>query len=125
MKNLFWIVAIFLAAVALAFAARANTGSVIFLLAEHRIEISVNFFIVLLLLALAVLFVVFRILAMIFGIPASIRRFKDKRAQKMFNRALLAFFEGQFSESLKCAEKSFNRGKWQGLSAILAARSAY
>ena len=125
MKNLFWIVAIFLAAVALAFAVRSNTGSVIFLLAEHRIEISVNFFIVLVLLSFAVLFIVFRILAMIFGIPAAVRRFKDKRAQKMFNRALLAFFEGQYTESLKCAEKSFKRGKWQGLSALLAARSAY
>ena len=42
MKNVFWMVAIFLAAVALAFVARANTGSVIFLLAQQRIEISVN-----------------------------------------------------------------------------------
>ena len=125
MKNVFWMVDIFLAAVALAFVARANTGSVIFLLAEQRIEISVNFFIVLLLLAFVVLFVIFRILAMIFGIPAAVRRFQDKRAQKMFNRALLAFFEGQYSESLKCAEKSFKRGKWQGLSAMLAARSAF
>lgn len=124
MKNIFWVIVLFLAAVALAFAVRINTGSVIFLLADQRIEISANFFIVLVLLLFAIMFVVFRILAMILGIPASVRRFKDKRAQKMFNRALLAFFEGQYSETLTCAEKSFKRGKWKGLSALLAAHAA-
>ncbi len=124
MKNVLWIILLFLGAVLLAFGVQHNSGSVIFVLSQHRIELSFNFFVVLLLLALFVLFLLFRILAAIFNIPKTLRRFQDKRAQEMFNRALLAFFEGQHQQAFKLAQKTYQKNKWKGLSALLAAHCA-
>ncbi len=125
MKNLIWVILLFVGAVLVAFGAQYASGSsVIFLIAQHRVEISFNFFIILVLLAFVALWFLFRFLRAIWRIPSAVRRVKDEHAQKMFNRALLAFFEGQFKESLKYARQAYRRGKWQGLSALLAAHSA-
>ena len=125
MKTLIGIILLSLVAVLLAFGAQQSSGSsVIFLIAQHRVEMSFNFFLVLVLLAFFLLFLALRALSAIWRIPSSVRKLKEERAQKMFNHALLAFFEGQFKESLKYARQAYRRGKWQGLSALLAAHAA-
>lgn len=128
MRGLFWVIALFTAAVAVAMAGRLNEGYVLIVLPPWRAEISLNFLIV----ALAVLFVAFyallRTLALTLGMPKRVLAYRVRRQREksglVFQDAVRLLFEGRFGQALKRAGEAYDAGRAPALAALIAARAA-
>lgn len=128
MRGLFWVLALFALAVAVALGARMNDGYVLLVMPPYRAEVTLNLF----LLALALLFVAvyagLRLLAFTFGLPERARRYRahrrQERAGQVFQDAVRLLFEGRFGQALKKAGEAHAAATAPGLSALIAARAA-
>ncbi len=129
MRGLFWILALFAAAVGLALAARVNDGYVLVVFPPWRLEVSLNLLIIGLIAAFAVLHGLLRLVSLTLGLPARVSEFRERRskdkAATALQDALRHFFEGRYGQSMKRAEESFSAGYVPGLSALVAARAAH
>ncbi len=128
MRGLFWILALFAAAVVVALGIRLNTGYVLLVFPPWRAEVSLNLFIFGLLAIFFVLYLALRALAVTFGMPARVRRYREGRqrelAASVFQDAVRFLFEGRFGQALKKAGEAHAAGTAPGLSALIAARAA-
>lgn len=128
MKGLFWSIALFGLAVALALGARVNDGYVLVVLPPYRAEISLNLFVLALLAVILVCYAVLRGLSFTFGLPARARQYRELRqreqAGQVFQDAVRLLFEGRFGQALKKAGEAYAAGTATGLSALIAARAA-
>ena len=128
MKSLFWLVAVFAAAVALVLAARLDSGYVLFYYPPYRIEMSMVFFAVAALGSFLLLYFLFRLLGSALGLPASVgawrARRRRERAHAALAAALQAFYEGRYARAEKEAAIAFDSGPVPGVAALLAARAA-
>jgi uncharacterized protein HemY len=68
-RALFWVLLLAAAAVAITLAARYNPGYVLLVLPAHRVELSLNFLIALILIGFAALYAVLRVLAHVLRLP--------------------------------------------------------
>ena len=73
MKGLFWVIALFGLAVAVALGAQVNDGYVLLVLPPHRAEVSLNLFILALIGLILVLYTTLRTLALTFGLPKRVK----------------------------------------------------
>src|ERR1700693_2815827 len=128
MRALLWIVGLFALAVALTVAARYSPGYVLLVLPSHRVEVSLNLAVVLLLLGFVVAYVVVRALTLTLTMPARAAGFRREqhrgRARRAFQEALRAYFEGRFGRAERAAKQALQQNEAVGLSLVLAARSA-
>ncbi|MBS1190350.1 MAG: HemY, N-terminal [Rhodocyclaceae bacterium] len=128
MRALFWGLAIFALAVAVALGARLNDGYVLLVLPPWRMEVSLNLFIVAIVGAFALFYVVLRGIVLTFGLPRRARIYRKHRqreqAAAIFQDAVRLLFEGRFGQALKKAAEAHGAGVAPGLSALVAARSA-
>jgi HemY protein len=129
MRALFWLLALFLAAALVAIAGHYNHGYALLVVPPYRVEIALNFFVLLLLAGFALLYALLRLLAKTVGMPHAVRAFRArKRREKAalaLRRALRLMFEGDFVAALKQAGKAFRGGEEAALSALVAARAAH
>lgn len=129
MRALLWIVGLFALAVALTVAARYSPGYVLLLLPSHRVEVSLNFAVVLGLLGFVVTYVLVRALSLALTMPiraAVFRRDQQRmRARRAFQEALRAYLEGRFGRAERAAKQALQQNEAVGLSLVLAARSAH
>ena len=128
MKYLLWIVGLFTAAAALTVALR-SPGYVMLVYPPYRIELSLSFFIVLLLLAFVASYGLIRLTYTVLRLPDYARRFRQGRAHKesreLQDKVLSAFFEGRYAEAEKAAARAMEKGEASALYPIIAARSAH
>ena len=128
MKALFWGLALFASAVAVALGARLNDGYVLLVTPPYRTEISLNLSILVLLAVFLLLYGVLRALAATFGLPQRVREYRERRqhdqAAAVFQDAVRLLFEGRFGQALKKAAEAHKAGTAPGLSALIAARAA-
>ncbi len=128
MKGLFWLLALFALAVAVALGVRLNDGYVLLVLPQYRAEVSLSLFVVALLGLFLLLYGVTRALALTFGLPQRVRRYRERRrrekAGEVFQDAVRLLFEGRFGQALKKAGEAYEAGTAKGLSALIAARAA-
>lgn len=128
MRGLFWLLALFALAVAVALGARLNDGYVLLVFPPYRAEVSLNLFLLALLALFAVLYGLLRALAMTFGLPQRVREYREgrqrERAVLVFQDAVRLLFEGRFGQALKKASAAHAAGTAPGLSALIAARAA-
>ena len=128
MKGLFWILALFGLAVAVALGARLNDGYVLLVFPPYRAEVSLNLLIVALLGFFFVFYGLTRALSLTFGLPRRVRDYRERRqhdrASLVFQDALRLLFEGRFGQALKKASEAHAAGTAPGLSALIAARAA-
>lgn len=128
MRGLFWILALFAAAVAVALGARMNDGYVLLVLPPYRAEVTLNLFLLALAALFLLLYAVLRALAFTFGLPERARRYRQQRGQEraaaVFQDAVRLLFEGRFGQALKKAGEAHAAGTAPGLSALIAARAA-
>ena len=128
MKGLLWVLALFGLAVAIALGARANEGYVLLVFPPYRAEVSLNLFILALLLLFVALYGLLRGLAQTFGMPQRVRQYRARRQQEkaglVFQDAVRLLFEGRFGQALKKAAEAHAAGTAPGLSALIAARAA-
>jgi HemY protein len=129
MRGLFWVVALFAAAVGLSLVARYNDGYVLIFIAPKRIEMTLTLFIVLLVAAFVLLYVFVRAAAYTLRLPDMVREFRAdrqrERARRALFEALVNSFEGRFSRALRSAAAAHEAGEEPALAALVAARAAH
>lgn len=128
MKGLFWLIALFALAVAVALGAKLNDGYVLLVLPPWRAEISLNLLILALLALFAVCYALLRGLALTLGLPKRVSEYRARRQREqaglVFQDAVRLLFEGRFGQALKKAGEAHAAGTAPGLSALIAARAA-
>lgn len=128
MKGLFWLLALFALAVAVALGAGLNDGYVLLVMPPYRAEVSLNLFILALLALLFSLYGVLRALSVTFSLPQRAREYHERQqhdqAAAVFQDAVRLLFEGRFGQALKKATAAHKAGTAPGLSALIAARAA-
>jgi HemY protein len=129
MKGLFWLVAVFAAAVALAVLGRLVEGVVVLVVPPWRIEVSLVLFAAVLVAAFAVLYLALRLVRYTLALPAQVRAYRERRrrdqAQLALAAALQAYYEGRYARSEKEAALAWESGAAPGLAALIAARAAH
>ncbi|MGB4911010.1 MAG: heme biosynthesis HemY N-terminal domain-containing protein [Candidatus Dechloromonas phosphoritropha] len=127
MRWVFWILALFTVAVAAALGARVNDGYVLLVLPPHRIEVSLNLFVLALVTLVLILYAALRTLALTLGLPRRVKRYRERRRREragtVFQDAVRLLFEGRFGQALKKATESYAAGTYRGVSALVAARA--
>jgi HemY protein len=129
MKSLFWLLAVFAAAVALVILGRIDAGYVMFVYPPYRVEVSMLFFAVAATAAFAILYALLRLLGHTLALPSYVRAFRarrrSERAQAALGAALQAYYEGRYSRAEKEAAVAFEGGPTPGLAALIGARAAH
>jgi HemY protein len=129
MRGLFWALAIIAAAVAVAVFGRLQEGYVLFVYPPWRIEVSLLLFAVAAVLGFAALYFAARLAAGMLSLPATVRRYRDRRARDRAHAslasALHAYFEGRYARALRDATLAWESGPTPGLAALVAARAAH
>jgi HemY protein len=129
MKGLFWLLAVFAAAAALAVLGRLDQGYVQFAFAHWRVEVSLLLAAVLALVAFVAAFVVVRLLQHTVALPAYVGAYRARRRRERAHAALAAalqaWLEGRYARAEKEATRAFEGAAAPGLAAIIAARAAH
>jgi len=128
MRALLWLLTLAALAVGLSLAARYNEGYALLVLPPWRVEISLNFLILLSLLGFTLLYFLLRAIGTMARLPGQVAAFRSRRAQSQaefaLRDAMRLLLEGRYSQSLKRAEAAYEADHAPGLAALLAARSA-
>jgi HemY protein len=128
MRGLFWLLGIFFLAVAISLLAHYNDGLVLLVLPPWRIYFSLNFLVLVLLLAFVTGYVLLRSLSFTLNLPSRARawrveRQKEEDAQGL-EEAVRLLFEGRYGHALRRAESVWQKGHMAGTAALIAARAA-
>lgn len=129
MRGLFWVLGLFGLAVAVSLGAQLNDGYVLFVFPRWlRLEISLNLFIVAIVLLLVLSYWAVRAIAVVIELPARARAFQQQRnrdkALESFLDGVRLLFEGRFGQALKKAGEAHEQGFAPGMSALVSARAA-
>ena len=123
------LVFLFSAAVIVALSARFSPGNVVLFYPPYRVDMSLNLFIVALLVLFALLGVLFYTINITKQMPARVaayRRAKGERdGNKALRDALKAFFEGRFGHAEKAAMRASELDDNEALAALVGARAAH
>ncbi|TMI38531.1 MAG: heme biosynthesis protein HemY, partial [Betaproteobacteria bacterium] len=129
MRALFWVLAVFAAAVALVILGRAGAGYVMFVYPPYRVELSLPFFVVASLAGFVLLYAAMRLLGHAVSLPTYVRAYRSRRRRERAHAALAAalqaYYEGRYARAEKEAAAAFEAGPTPGLAALLAARAAH
>jgi len=129
MHALFWLIAVFAAAVALAVTGRFGEGYALFVYPPWRVEVSLLLFFLALLAAFGVAYVTVRLVSHTLDLPAQVRAYREGRkraqAQGALAAALQCYFEGRYARAEKEAALAWEAGAAPGIAALIAARSAH
>jgi len=129
MRALFWLVAVFAAAVALALAGRVGDGYVVVVYPPWRVEVSLLLSLLAVAAAFAAAYIALRLVRHTLALPEQVRAFRERRtrerAQAALAAALLCYFEGRFARAEKEAALAWETGAAPGLAALIAARAAH
>jgi HemY protein len=129
MKSLFWLLAVFAAAVAVAVLSRLDQGYVRFAWGDWRVETSLLLYAVLSLVAFAAGYAVVRLARHTLGVPGYVRAYRARRqrekAQAALAAAVQAWLEGRYARAEKEATRAYEGGAARGLAAVVAARAAH
>ena len=79
MKSLFWLLAVFAAAVAFVLLGRIDAGYVLFVFPPYRVELSMLLFAIVALVAFLACYAVLRLLGHALSLPALVRAFRARR----------------------------------------------
>ena len=129
MRWLIWILVSGALATGVTLLARLNTGYVLVALPGHRIELSLNFALVLLVLAFALGYLLLRLLVTAVELPGRVARFRAGRRRENAHgtliNALREFFAGRYAKAEKMVNQAVELGEPGDLGAIIAARAAH
>ena len=129
MRLLLWLVALMAAAIGIAVTARFNPGNVVFFYPPHRIDMSLNLFVVLAALLFLVLYLLVRALRATLDMPGRVAEYRLKKREREANKglrdALKALFEGRFGHAEKAAKRAAELPENAGLAALIGARAAH
>ena len=129
MRFAIWSVVLAALAVAVAIFARDSNGYVVMVAPPHRIELSLNLLVFLVVAGYFAFYFLARLVTTLVGIPSRVRAYREERTQsrlrQALNDALLAFFQGRYASAEKSAAVALLGEETKGVAAIIAARSAH
>jgi HemY protein len=129
MRSLFWLLAVFAAAVALVILGRIDAGYALFIYPPYRVEVSMLFFAVVAVASFLILYLLLRVLRHAVSLPSYVRAYRARRRRERAHAALAsglqAFYEGRYTRAEKEASIAFESGPTPALAALLAARAAH
>ena len=129
MRALFWLLAVFACAVALAIIGRGNDGYALFVYPPWRVELSLIFFFVLFAASFGVVYLLARLVHHTFQLPVHVRSYRQRVRAAKARDALLgsaqAYLEGRFARAESDARQAYDGGESRPLAALLAARAAH
>ena len=129
MRWLVWILLILSTAVGLALLMRFNHGNVAVLWPPYRVDVSVNFAVVLLVVAFFLLHLLLLAIGKALNLPTRVRDYRQRRrsnsARIALRDALLAYFEGRFGRAERLAQSARADEELAGAAALVAARAAH
>src|SRR5205823_11570749 len=82
MRALFWVLAVFAAAVALVILGRVGAGYVMFVYPPYRVELSLPFFVVASLAGFVLLYAAMRLLGHAVSLPTYVRAYRSRRRRE-------------------------------------------
>lgn len=129
MRWVAWLLLILASASGLALLMRFNHGNVAILWPPYRVDLSVNFAVLALLLGFVALHLLLVALYKAIALPGRVRDYRARRQQEQARNALrdaiLALFEGRFGRAERLAETAREDARFAGAAALLAARAAH
>lgn len=129
MRLFLWIIFLFAAAIGLAVAARYNPGNVVLFYPPYRVDLSLNFFLLLAGLSFAVVYVLVKTIDTTRQIPQRVIRYRREKRERAGNEALRdalkGLFEGRFGQAEKSAARAAETPENAGLAGLIGARAAH
>lgn len=129
MRLFIWLLILFATAIGLALAARFNPGNVVLFYPPYRVDLSLNFFLLLSALLFLLTYGVVKAIRTTQKMPRRVALYrKDKRERAgnfALREALKALFEGRFGHSEKAAARAAESPENAGLAALIGARAAH
>ncbi|WP_019141463.1 heme biosynthesis protein HemY [Noviherbaspirillum massiliense] len=123
------IVILFAAAIGLALGARFNPGNVVLFYPPYRVDMSLNLFLALAVLAFIVAYVILSAIRATRQMPQRVAAYRREKREREGNRslrdALKALFEGRFGHAEKAASRAAESPENAGLAALIGARAAH
>jgi HemY protein len=128
MKGIFWLLALFALAATLALGAHLNVGYVLLVYPPWRVELSLNFLLLLVLAGFGILYLLVRAVVAMLGMPGRVAVYRQNLAREksfqLFQDAFRLLFEGRFGQAFRKAAEAHAGGAAPGLAALIAARAA-
>lgn len=128
MRALFWIFFLAVLAAVVSIAAQYNQGYVLVVAPPWRVELTLNFFLVLLVGGFAAFYGVARLVGNAASLPRQVVAFRERQKREHALNALLdamrLMMEGRFARAMKQAGVAFEGKQSPGLAALVAARAA-
>lgn len=116
-------------AIGLAVAAHFNIGNVVLFYPPYRIDVSLNFFLLLTGLLFVLLYAILHTIRITREMPARVAAYRRERRDRAGNQALRdalkALFEGRFGHAEKAAKLAADLPENTGLAALIGARAAH
>ena len=116
-------------AIGIAVTARFNPGNVVFFYPPHRIDMSLNLFVVLLAVLFLTLYGVARAIVSTLRMPTRVAAYRQRKREREGNKglrdALKALLEGRFGHAEKAAMRAAELPENAGLAALIGARAAH
>lgn len=129
MRWLIWILLTLALAIGVSMVLGNNEGYVLIVRQPYRLELSLNFLLILIVLMFASLHLMLRLVHYIQRLPASVRTYKEGKRLKDGHAALLtslhAITEGHYAAAEKSAARALELGEDPALSALIAARASH
>lgn len=129
MRFFLWLLFIFAAAIGLAGVARFNPGNVVFFYPPYRVDLSLNFFLVVTVVLFALLYLFLHAIKITLKMPQRVATYRrDKRERegnKALRDALKALLEGRFGHAEKAASRAAESPDNAGLAALIGAQAAH
>ncbi|MES2740330.1 MAG: heme biosynthesis protein HemY [Pseudomonadota bacterium] len=129
MRLFLWLLALMAAAIGIAVTARFNPGNVVLFYPPHRMDLSLNFFLVLQALLFLLLYWTIRALRTTMKMPGRVAAYRQRKRERDGNKglrdALKALFEGRFGHAEKAALRAADLAENAGLAGLIGARAAH
>jgi HemY protein len=128
-RGLLWFAFLFAIAVVLATAGRFDAGQVLLVYPPYRVDISLNLFVVGIIVLFIVLYALMRIVRNIWRMPQRVAAYRERsraaKAQAALRDAIGNLYAGRFSRAEKAARDALTIGANKGAAGLIAATAAH
>lgn len=129
MRWLLWFLVLAVSAVGLSLAVRYNEGYALLVVPPWRIEVSLNFLILSLVIGFMFGYAVLRAVINFMRMPQTVKQYRlrqiRQKAEMALQESMRHLQEGRYGRALKNAEIAFDAGYAPGVASLLALRSAH
>lgn len=123
------ILILFALAVGIAIGGRFNAGNVVLFYPPTRIDVSLNFFLLILAAVFFVVYLIVRTIIVTTEMPKKVAEYRQGKRERESNRALRdalkALFEGRFGHAEKSAAKALDLPENKALASLVGAKAAH